>query len=75
MNLFETKLHTECIIKELNIEDEITKIRLMELGLITGTKITVKHKSIFKKTLLISFNSTCFTVGENVGKSIVVSYA
>ena len=75
MDLLEAKLNTNCVIKELNIEDEKTKIRLMELGLIVGSKIEVKHKSIFKKTLLIVFNSSCFTLKDDIAKSIVVNYA
>jgi len=71
----ETKLNTDCIIKEINIEDEKTKIRLMELGLIAGTRVRVKTKSIFKKTILIIFHSSCFTLKENIAKKIVVNYA
>ena len=50
MSLSEVKLNTPCLIKAINVADEKTKIRLMELGLILGTKIVVKNKSVFKKT-------------------------
>jgi len=75
MNLLNAKPNTNLIIKELNIEDEKTKIRLMELGLNVGTNLVVKHKSIFKKTLLVVFNNSCFTLKENYAKNIVVNYA
>ena len=75
MSLLEAKINTELIIKEINIADEKTKIRLMELGLNIGTKLTIKHKSLFKKTMLIVFQNSCFTLKENFAKSIVVNYA
>ena len=75
MNLNEVKLNANCIIKSINLQDEKTKIRLMELGLITGTKILVKNKSILKKTLLVFFNYSCFTIKDDIAKNIVVDYA
>lgn len=75
MNLNEVKLNANCLIKSINLQDEKTKIRLMELGLITGTKILVKNKSILKKTLLVFFNYSCFTIKDDIAKNIVVDYA
>ena len=75
MNLNEVKLNANCIIKSINLQDEKTKIRLMELGLIAGTKILVKNKSILKKTLLVFFNYSCFTIKDDIAKNIVVDYA
>ena len=75
MSLNEVKLNTDCVIKEINVQDEKTKIRLMELGLFEGCVVQVNRKSIFKKTLLIIFNSTCFTLKDNLAKEIVVNYA
>ena len=75
MNLYETKLGTNCIVKEIKIADEKTKFRLMELGLIRGVKIKVNNKSVMKKTLLVVFNSCCFTMKVNIAKSIEVEYA
>lgn len=75
MNLFEAKLNTECLIKAININDEKTKIRLMELGIVEGTKIVVKSKSGLKKTLLIAFNFSCFTLKDEFAKLIEVNYA
>ena len=75
MSLYDVKLNTVCQIKELRIDDEKTRIRLMELGLVEGCKIYVKNKSVFKKTLLVIFNSSCFTLKENIAKSIMVTYA
>ena len=75
MNLFEVKLNTKCVIKEVNIDDEKTKIRLMELGMIEGMQVQVIKKSILKKTLLVVFNSTCFTLKDNLARDIMVNYA
>lgn len=75
MTLFDVKLNANCIIKTIEVEDEKTKIRLMELGLVQGATIRVKNKSIFKKTLLIIFNSSCFTLKDNLAKKIQVNYA
>ena len=75
MNLFEVKLHTNCVIKEVNIAEEKTKIRLMELGMIEGVQVQVIKKSILKKTLLVVFNSTCFTLKDNLARNILVNYA
>ena len=75
MNLMQAKLNTDCKVQEINILDEPTKIRLMELGLIVGEIVQVKRRSLMKKTLLIVFNSSCFTLKENIAKNIEVSYA
>ena len=75
MSLFEAKLNTDCKVQEINILDEHTKIRLMELGLIVGERVKVKKRSTLKKTLLIVFNSTCFTLKENIAREIQVNYA
>ena len=75
MSLSDVKLNTDCIIKAVNIKDEKTKIRLMELGLIEGSVVRVNRRSVLKKTLLIIFNSTCFTLKDNLAREIVVNYA
>lgn len=75
MNLNEVKLNANCVVKTLTIKDEKTKIRLMELGLVEGCVVYVSKKSVLKKTLLIVFNSTCFTLKENLAKDVVVNYA
>lgn len=75
MSLSEVKLNAQAVIKEINIADTKIKIRLMELGLNIGTKIIVKNKSIMKKTMLVVFNATCFTLKDNLAKEIVVNYA
>ena len=75
MSLLEAKMATNCVVKSIEITDEKTKIRLMELGLIEGTSIQVKNKSFGKKTLLVSFNQCCFTLKENIAKQIMVNYA
>lgn len=75
MNLNEVKLNVNCIIKSINIEDEKTKIRLMELGIVEGGSIIVKNKSSLKKTLLIIINSCCFTLKSNLAQDVKVNYA
>lgn len=75
MSLYDVKLNTACKIKSLNILDEKTKIRLMELGLIEDCVVMVKKKSFLKQTLLIVFNSSCFTLKDEIAKSIMVKYA
>lgn len=74
MKLSNVKLNTDCVIKSVDVKDEKTKIRLMELGLVEKTKVKVERKSILKKTLLIVFNSTCFTLKENLASEIEVNY-
>lgn len=75
MCLNDVKLNTDCVIKSVDIKDEKTKIRLMELGLVEGSIVQVIRRSVLKKTMLIIFNSTCFTLKDNFAKEIVVNYA
>ncbi len=75
MNLFEAKLNSLCKVQSVDILDRPTKIRLMELGLVIGSNVKVIKKSILKDTLLIVFNSTCFTLKSNLAREIVVTYA
>lgn len=75
MNLFEAKINSLCKVENLEISDEPTKIRLMELGLVVGANVKVIKKSMLKDTLLIVFNSTCFTLKANLASGILVKYA
>lgn len=75
MNLSQAKINTQCVVKSVNVKDYNTKIRLMELGLTEGTKIVVKHKSVLKKTLLVSFAWSCFTIKDNIASQLEVEYA
>lgn len=75
MSLSDVKLNTNCVIKSVDIKDEKTKIRLMELGLVEGCFVKVNRRSVLKKTLLIIFNSTCFTLKDNLAHDIMVNYA
>ncbi len=75
MSLSEVKLNTDCVVKEINIADEKTKIRLMELGLILGTKLRVENKSVLKQTMLVVFNSSVFTIKTDVANGIIINYA
>lgn len=75
MKLSQAKLNAKCIIRSVNISNEQTKIRLMELGLIDGCEVKIVKKSILKKTLLIIFCATCFTLKDNLANEIEVEYA
>lgn len=75
MNLSDVKLNAKCVVKTVNIQNEKIKIRLMELGIVEGCTILVNKKSIFKKTLLVIFANSCFTLKENLAKEIEVEYA
>ncbi len=74
MNLNQVKLNTNCIVKDVLIPEQKTKIRLMELGLIKGVNVIVKNRSMLKKTLLIIFNSSCFSLNADIAKYIEVNY-
>ena len=75
MTLNEVKANTKCFVKEINIFDEPTKIRIMELGVVPNVKISIIKKSLLKKTLLIAFASSLFTIKSSMAQSIVVEYA
>ena len=75
MNLLEVKNNTICVVKCVNIAHEQTKLRILELGLVSGVHVVVKAKSIFKHTLLIAFANSCFTLKDNLAKQIEVEYA
>ena len=74
MNLLDVRTNKVCVIKHVNIESEITKLRIMELGIFDGVKVEIKRKSLLKKTLLISYNSCCFTISNLLAKQIEVCY-
>lgn len=75
MLLFDAKINSRYVIKSINITDSKTKLRIMELGLITGTSVIVKRKSMLKHTFLIVFSSACFTLKDNLAKQIEVENA
>lgn len=73
MLLNQAKLNVDLVVKNINSNSK-NKLRLQELGLIDGTKILVKHKSILKNTMLIIFNNSCFVINSNIAKEIEVNY-
>ena len=73
MLLIDAKLNTNMIVKNITANEK-DKLRLMELGLIVGTELLIKHKSILKKNLLINFNNYCFVLGFDIEKEIEVKY-
>ena len=75
MKLCDVVINKSCIIKKVEVGDEKIRTRLMELGMIKGCEILVKKRSVLKKTLLVVFNSVCFTIKSNIAKEIVVVYA
>ena len=72
MNLLQAEHNKWYVVKTINIDNTKTKIRLMELGLVCGVKIQVKRKSLFRKTLLIVFACSCFTLKDNLANLIEV---
>ena len=68
---FETVNLSNLIVKTINSKE---KIRLMELGLVENCCLQVLHKSVLKKTLLIAFSNSCFTINEDVAKGVEVFY-
>ncbi len=75
MKLSEIEINKNCVIEKLEISDQNLKIRLMELGLTPGTSLYVKNRSILKKTFLIIFASSCFTLSKKIAENIKVKYA
>ena len=75
MKLSEVELNKFCVVKSVDVNDEKTRFRLMELGLVNGCRIRIEKRSVFKKTLLIIFSSSCFTLKTNLAKQIEVKYA
>ena len=75
MTLSDIKQNSKCKIVSVNILDELTKIRIMELGLVEGTIVVVKNRSLLKKTMLIAFQNSCFTIKENIAQMVAVEYA
>ena len=75
MTLVEAKLNANCIVESVDIADEKTRIRLLELGLNKGSIVIVKKFSLLKKTLLITLNGACFTLKDELAKGVKVKYA
>ena len=75
MNLNDVEKNVECIITGINISDEATKTRLMELGFTEGAHVMVLKKSVFRKTLLVSLFSVHFTLKDELAKGVIIYYA
>ena len=73
MTLFEAKPNANLKVKNINLDNK-EKLRLMELGLIDNSIVKVKKKSMLKKTLLIVFSNSCFTISADMAKHIEVVY-
>lgn len=73
MLLNQAKLNADLVIKNINSNSK-NKLRLQELGLVDGTKVLIKHKSILKNTMLIIFNNSCFVINNDIAKEIEVNY-
>ena len=74
MTLFEAQICKPCIIRSVRIPKFSAKIRLMELGVFDGQRITVFRKSLFKKTFLVSFGQAIFTLNAEIAREIEVIY-
>ena len=75
MSLSQAKNNQWCIIKDIEIDNFKIQLRLMELGIVVGERVIIKKKSVNKKTLLIAFLNSCFTIKDSVAKGILVEYA
>ena len=75
MKLSKAKINTKCVIKSVCVKNEKIKFRLMELGLVENCQLIVFKKSVLKKTLLIDFAHSRFTLKENLANEIEVEYA
>ena len=75
MKLSDVEINKKCVIKSVGVSDEKIRTRLMELGMVAGYEVCVKKRSVLNKTLLVVFNSMCFTIKSNLAKEIVVVYA
>ena len=73
MKLANVKINKNLILKQIELNTK-TKLRLLELGIIPNTIIQVKHISLFKKTFLISFQNSCFTISNVIANNIEVEY-
>ena len=75
MKLSSVELKRKYVIESVETFDFKTKIRLMELGLVPGTSLYVKNRSILKKTLIVVFASSCFSISSKHAENIMVKYA
>lgn len=74
MNLSEVKTNKSCIVLNIKIPNKELNLRIMELGITKGVKIAVKSRSLLKKTLIIVFNNSCFTISTSIANCIEVKY-
>lgn len=74
MRLVDVKINRNCVIKNIDIEEMTLRLRILELGLVPNTKIYVKNISLLKKTLLVVFAHSCFSLSSKIASKILVDY-
>ena len=70
-NLSEVKLGSSCIIKKINLEGSI-KRRLLDIGLIEGTKVENVLVSPFKDPIGFLIRGAVIAIREDDSKNIMV---
>lgn len=70
-NLSEVKLGSSCIIKKINLEGSI-KRRLLDIGLIEGTKVENVLVSPFKDPVGFLIRGAVIAIREDDSKNIMV---
>ena len=55
--------------------EEENKVEMVNENDVDNINVKVIKKSMLKDTLLIVFNSTCFTLKANLARGILVKYA
>lgn len=72
MKLNEAKVNKNYVVSKIEIPNKKTYFRILELGLNKNIKISIKKKSMLKKSLLVAFAHSCFTLGMDIAKYIEV---
>ena len=70
-NLSEVELGSSCIIKKINLEGSI-KRRLLDIGLIEGTKVENVLVSPFKDPIAFLIRGAVIAIREDDSKNIMV---
>ena len=70
-NLSEVKLGSSCIIKKINLEGSI-KRRLLDIGLIEGTKVENVLESPFKDPTAFLIRGAVVAIRKDDSKNIMV---
>lgn len=70
IKLSNASVNEVCVIRKVEIEDELKHKRLCELGFCSGLKIKVLKKT--KKLMLVGALGCCFSVDRDITDKILV---